>query len=271
MGTQIRKHDSVFFLQTQPDDSHFLIEELSNKSMIKEYEILEAKASQSLPLSRSLQDNKSFKEREEMKEVKEIKEIEEMKETRKSEEMKETGETEELQDAINVIKLMLDHPCNAKRFQNEFDKWINYEVENWKMSEEQEVCLKNLYYSTNKIGFLQEIKNKLTFCGKNGISIYVMNYAKYGSLQKLLNNNFVLLTWRRKSSILSTIVIGLKNIHKMGLMHKDFHSGNIVNQTLNLYYITDFELCKPVIENDPEKIYGVIPYMAPERKIHSSI
>ncbi|RHZ74612.1 hypothetical protein Glove_220g53 [Diversispora epigaea] len=29
-------------------------------------------------------------------------------------------------------------------------------------------------------------------------------------------------------------------------------------------YITDFGLCKPVTENDPEKIYGVIPYMAPE-------
>jgi serine/threonine protein kinase len=50
----------------------------------------------------------------------------------------------------------------------------------------------------------------------------------------------------------------------MGLMHKDFHSGNIVNQTLTLSYITDFGLCKPVSENDPENIYGVIPYMAPE-------
>ncbi|RHZ84549.1 hypothetical protein Glove_79g6 [Diversispora epigaea] len=50
----------------------------------------------------------------------------------------------------------------------------------------------------------------------------------------------------------------------MGLMHKDFHSGNIVNQSLTLSYITDFGLCKPVTENNPENIYGVIPYMAPE-------
>ncbi|RHZ81875.1 hypothetical protein Glove_117g410 [Diversispora epigaea] len=50
----------------------------------------------------------------------------------------------------------------------------------------------------------------------------------------------------------------------MGLMHKDFHSGNIVNQGLYFGYITDFGLCKPVTENDPEKIYGIIPYMAPE-------
>ncbi|RHZ46819.1 hypothetical protein Glove_606g180 [Diversispora epigaea] len=50
----------------------------------------------------------------------------------------------------------------------------------------------------------------------------------------------------------------------MGLMHKDFHSGNIVNQTLTECYITDFGLCKPITENNPEKIYGVIPYMAHE-------
>ncbi|RHZ46782.1 hypothetical protein Glove_606g112 [Diversispora epigaea] len=50
----------------------------------------------------------------------------------------------------------------------------------------------------------------------------------------------------------------------MGLMHKDLHSGNIVNQTLTLCQITDFGLCKPVTENDPEIIYGVIPYVAPE-------
>ncbi|RHZ88206.1 hypothetical protein Glove_25g25 [Diversispora epigaea] len=50
----------------------------------------------------------------------------------------------------------------------------------------------------------------------------------------------------------------------MGLMHKDFHSGNIINQNFALSYITDFGLCKPVTENEPENVYGVIPYMAPE-------
>jgi serine/threonine protein kinase len=92
----------------------------------------------------------------------------------------------------------------------------------------------------------------------------VMNYAKYGSLRNLLNNKFKELTWRRKYEILCDIISGLKNIHEMGLMHKDFHSGNVVNQALVLSYITDFGLCKPVSENDPENIYGVIPYMAPE-------
>ncbi|RHZ80973.1 hypothetical protein Glove_130g164 [Diversispora epigaea] len=153
----------------------------------------------------------------------------------------------------------------------------DYNVENWIRYREQYVCLKSLDNSTNKINFLQEINNQLKFRGKNAIAIYgitknptknehmmVMKYAEYGSLRNLLNNKFKELTWKKKYNILSEVVIGLINIHEMDLMHKDFHSGNIVNQNLSLGYITDFGLCKPVTENDPENIYGVIPYMAPE-------
>ncbi|RHZ82539.1 hypothetical protein Glove_109g212 [Diversispora epigaea] len=205
------------------------------------------------------------------------------------------------------------NPCNAKQFQNEFDKWTSgdreidkfiqqmqleankcLEIIEWipfnrlenvryltkgvlAQNGKQDVCLKSLNNLTNKNDFLQEIKNQLKFRGKDAIAIYgitknqteneymmVMNYAKYGSLREVLNINFKKLTWWRKSSILLEIVKGLKNIHEMGLMHKDFHPGNIVNQSILTCYITDFGLCKPVTENDPENIYGVIPYMAPE-------
>ncbi|RHZ79116.1 hypothetical protein Glove_151g175 [Diversispora epigaea] len=107
----------------------------------------------------------------------------------------------------------------------------------WYRYGKQSVCLKSLGNSINKNDFLQEIKNQLKFRGKNSIAIYgitknpteneymiVMSYAKYGSLRNLLNNKFEVLTFRRKSRILSKIVEGLKNIHEMGLMHKDFHS-----------------------------------------------
>ncbi|RHZ78836.1 hypothetical protein Glove_155g78 [Diversispora epigaea] len=152
-----------------------------------------------------------------------------------------------------------------------------FHLKDLKMYGAQNVCLKSFSNLTNKIDFLQEIKNQLKFRGKNAISIYgitkdpteneymmVMDYAKNGSLRNLLNNYFENLTWRKKYNILLKIVIGLTNIHEMGLMHKDFHSGNIVNRGLTLSYITDFGLCKPVTENNPENIYGVIPYMAPE-------
>ncbi|RHZ46777.1 hypothetical protein Glove_606g155 [Diversispora epigaea] len=163
-------------------------------------------------------------------------------------------------------------------------KWLDgfiyswdYEVGNWKRSEEHDVCLKSLDNSTNKNEFLHEIRNQLKFRGKNTIAIFgitknptkneymmVMNFARHGSLRKLLNDYFEVLTWRKKIDILLSIVNGLANVHKMGLMHKDFHSGNIVNQNLTRSYITDFGLCKPVSEKNPEKIFGIIPYMAPE-------
>src|SRR6185369_12610399 len=45
----------------------------------------------------------------------------------------------------------------------------------------------------------------------------------------------------------------------MGLIHRDFHSGNVLcNRTHNLSYITANE------EDKEEKIYGVLPYVAPE-------
>ncbi|RHZ85296.1 hypothetical protein Glove_67g51 [Diversispora epigaea] len=147
----------------------------------------------------------------------------------------------------------------------------------WYRNGRQDVCLKSLHNLTNKNDFLQEVKYQLKFRGKNSIAIYgitknpteneymmVMKYAKYGSLRKLLNDRFKRLSWQSKSSILLSIVRGIKYIHEMGLMHKDFHPGNIVNRYLTSSNITDFGLCKPVTENDPEKIYGVIPYMAPE-------
>ncbi|CAI2178290.1 15688_t:CDS:2 [Funneliformis geosporum] len=58
--------------------------------------------------------------------------------------------------------------------------------------------------------------------------------------------------------------IGLKEIHKKGLIHRDLHIGNILNHGIGLTYITDLGLCQPVNEADKDKIYGVLPYVAPE-------
>ncbi|RHZ80383.1 hypothetical protein Glove_136g1 [Diversispora epigaea] len=181
-------------------------------------------------------------------------------------------------DKLENVKYLAKGGFSTVYKANWLDGFIESNIQDgWYRNGKQDVCLKSLNNLTNKNDFLQEIKNQLKFRGKNSVAIYgitknpteneymmVMNYAEYGSLRKLLNNKFEKLTWGKKSYILVNIVYGLKNIHEMGLMHKDFHSGNIVNQKLTLSHITDFGLCKPVSENDPEKIYGVIPYMAPE-------
>ena len=61
----------------------------------------------------------------------------------------------------------------------------------------------------------------------------VMQYARNGSLRRHLDNEFNSLKWENKLSILSKIAKGLKNIHDNGLIHQDFHCGNILNKDQN--------------------------------------
>ncbi|RHZ49332.1 hypothetical protein Glove_522g95 [Diversispora epigaea] len=153
---------------------------------------------------------------------------------------------------------------------------------NWlRKSEWKYICLKSLNTFEHTRKFLQEIKNQLKFRGGWAIAAYgltknpttndymiVMQYAQHGSLRKMLNNEFSRLDWHAKLKILLYIAFGLAKIHECGLMHKDLHPGNVVLESLTDPYITDFGLCKPVLqdltENDQNKIYGVIPYTAPE-------
>ncbi|RIB19040.1 kinase-like domain-containing protein [Gigaspora rosea] len=93
----------------------------------------------------------------------------------------------------------------------------------------------------------------------------VMQYAKQGSLRKLLDNKCNDLSWHHKIFILFYIAEGLVATHNANLVHKDFHSGNIVNEDMYNSYITDFGLCKPVSkDSDSKEIFGVLPYIAPE-------
>ena len=60
---------------------------------------------------------------------------------------------------------------------------------------------------------------------------------------------------------------GLADIHAKGLIHHDFHCGNILSSQIEYTYITDLGLCKPANEKSEKSgkcIYGVLPYVAPE-------
>src|SRR5918911_706521 len=62
------------------------------------------------------------------------------------------------------------------------------------------------------------------------------------------------------------IAYGLSKIHNEGLIHHDFHGGNILCDDTDSY-ITDLGLCKSAnekISHGDKKIYGVLPYVAPE-------
>ncbi|POG61950.1 kinase-like domain-containing protein [Rhizophagus irregularis DAOM 181602=DAOM 197198] len=65
--------------------------------------------------------------------------------------------------------------------------------------------------------------------------------------------------------MLHKIVSGLNFIHKQNLIHCDFHDGNILNHNESNIYVSDLGLCQPVKSFLKEyKIYGVVPFMAPE-------
>ncbi|RIB13231.1 kinase-like domain-containing protein, partial [Gigaspora rosea] len=93
----------------------------------------------------------------------------------------------------------------------------------------------------------------------------VMQYAKQGSLRKFLDNSYKDLSWKHKILNLYHIAEGLVAIHKDNLVHKDFHSGNIVNNNTYTSFITDFGLCRPAFQDSKStEIFGVLPYIAPE-------
>ncbi|CAB4421941.1 unnamed protein product [Rhizophagus irregularis] len=168
--------------------------------------------------------------------------------------------------------------------------WKNGYIEKWDSKNNQwkrrnvnsSVVLKCLHNSQNITAeFLREIefhtKTDSTYVIRcYGITkdpesnnfMMVMDYAKNGSLRQRLNNCFNSMNWIEKLDILRRATIGLADIHNKGLVHHDFHCGNILNGDNNFTCITDLGLCRPanVIPSQVEnkKIYGVLPYVAPE-------
>ncbi|GBB99752.1 hypothetical protein RclHR1_03620001 [Rhizophagus clarus] len=92
----------------------------------------------------------------------------------------------------------------------------------------------------------------------------IMTYYNEGDLIGYLNNKFYNINWNKKLSNLIDIARGLKNIHDVNIIHRDFHSGNIFF-SVSGGYIGDLGISKSATEstNDNEN-YGIISYMAPE-------
>src|SRR5437588_9348056 len=95
--------------------------------------------------------------------------------------------------------------------------------------------------------------------------ILVMRYANDGSLTNYITKKFKNLKWREKIEILYSIISGLNIIHQEKLVHRDFHSGNILHSS-NLpqrMMIADLGLSAPA-DQETSTIVGVLPYIAPE-------
>jgi len=95
--------------------------------------------------------------------------------------------------------------------------------------------------------------------------VMVMNYMNGGTLREFLGRYE--LSYYEKINKLHIIALGLHYIHSQGLVHCDFHPGNILvnkNDGVNTFLIADLGLCRPVEFENKEKAYGVLPYVAPE-------
>jgi len=60
--------------------------------------------------------------------------------------------------------------------------------------------------------------------------------------------------------------IRLKALHEKNYIHHDLHSGNIFLYDIKESFIGDLGLCQQIVDkkDNPHKIFGVIPYLAPE-------
>ena len=91
----------------------------------------------------------------------------------------------------------------------------------------------------------------------------VLQYCKDGNLRNYMNQFEKYITFESKIDYLSQIANGLKDIHNVERVHKDFHSGNILFDEDP--FISDLGMCQPANQSvKKEGIYGVLPYMAPE-------
>ncbi|POG78636.1 kinase-like domain-containing protein [Rhizophagus irregularis DAOM 181602=DAOM 197198] len=142
-------------------------------------------------------------------------------------------------------------------------------------------CSHNLQSITTE--FLKEVESNILACKfssghivryfgitkdpKTNNFIMVME-LKNGSLRQHLNNDFISLNWYQKLMILLGIAYGLNDIHNKGLIHNDFHCGNILSNFDRCAFITDLGLCQPAdvksSQYSNKKICGVLPYVAPE-------
>src|SRR5688572_2825178 len=126
-----------------------------------------------------------------------------------------------------------------------------------------------IYNADLNEGFFNSLQylNKYYGITQNPITkdfIIIMKYYRFGSLRNYITKNFYSIKWNEKLEILKRIVEGLNHLHIQKIIHKDFHSGNILYENDWNVVISDLGISKSSTDNDGDEIYGVISYMAPE-------
>ncbi|CAI2186679.1 14713_t:CDS:2 [Funneliformis geosporum] len=158
-------------------------------------------------------------------------------------------------------------------------KWINEKLNSSNHNEVENtssviIALKSLHNSKDvKSDFFQEFKLNFIRTSQenenNCIKIYgitqdnntkdymiVMQYAEEGNLRQYLKRNYKNLKWYNKLNFLSRIASSISEMHKILILHRDLHLGNILKE--KDVFLSDTGLNGSCI------VRGVLPYMAPE-------
>ncbi|POG70332.1 kinase-like domain-containing protein [Rhizophagus irregularis DAOM 181602=DAOM 197198] len=164
-------------------------------------------------------------------------------------------------------------------------KWPEGHIEYWDIENQKwhrrcwdKYALKSLNNSSNiSSDFLNEIKSHLQIHLNDVVPCYgitqnpntkeymmVLFYCNKGNLRNYLNKSEEYIDCKKKIYKLQEIARGLLDIHIVEKVHKDFHSGNILES--GGMFISDLGMCQPANKKPvkEEGIYGVLPYMAPE-------
>ena len=65
----------------------------------------------------------------------------------------------------------------------------------------------------------------------------ILKFASQGNLRNVLSSNFNNILWEDKIKMLQESAMDLEKLHKLGYLHKDFHSGNILQSVKIIYSI----------------------------------
>ncbi|RIB23956.1 kinase-like domain-containing protein [Gigaspora rosea] len=146
----------------------------------------------------------------------------------------------------------------------------------------RDVALKLIHGSKNcPAEFIKELKVHCEICDNNpsflksyGISkhnvsedyIIVLEYTPMGSLRQNLYS-VSLMEWKNKLSPLHCIASDLQALHSQNCIHRDLHSGNILQESINGARIADFGLLVSTSKSSNiglNVVCGILPYIPPE-------
>ncbi|GBC09075.1 hypothetical protein RclHR1_00860013 [Rhizophagus clarus] len=94
--------------------------------------------------------------------------------------------------------------------------------------------------------------------------ILVTEFVTQGNLTNYLLLKNDSLNWEKKINLLLKISVTLQDIHSSGLIHRNLHGGNILQDDQASPKISDLLLSNFIDNSKRHKLYGVLPYVAPE-------